>query len=178
MVDYSSVFEAPPMSRGDLRKIAQSLRNLLNVKTPYFPIIGLLESMDVLFGIDYDYIDDKEWDKRYGKHVHAQYDLDKKTIFIKESVYERANKNYGRDRFTIAHEISHAILISDNKVKFCRVDKNAEQIPLYKNPEWQADCLAGELLVPYSLCRNMSEMQIVTECAVTRSAAHIQKSKF
>ena len=178
MVDYSSVVEVPPMSRGDLRKIAQSLRNLLNVKTPYFPIIGLLESMDVLFGIDYDYIDDKEWDKRYGKHVHAQYDLDKKTIFIKESVYERANKNYGRDRFTIAHEISHAILISDNKVKFCRVDKNAEQIPLYKNPEWQADCLAGELLVPYSLCRNMSEMQIVTECAVTRSAAHIQKSKF
>lgn len=178
MVDYSSVFEVPPMSRGDLRKIAQSLRNLLNVKTSYFPIIGLLESMDVLFGIDYDYIDDKEWDKRYGKHVHAQYDLDKKTIFIKESVYERANKNYGRDRFTIAHEISHAILISDNKVKFCRVDKNAEQIPLYKNPEWQADCLAGELLVPYSLCRNMSEMQIVTECAVTRSAAHIQKSKF
>ena len=64
MVDYSSVFEVPPMSRGDLRKIAQSLRNLLNVKTPYFPIIGLLESMDVLFGIDYDYIDDKEWDKR------------------------------------------------------------------------------------------------------------------
>ena len=178
MVDYSSVFEVPPMSRGDLRKIAQSLRNLLNVKTPYFPIIGLLESMDVLFGIDYDYIDDKEWDKRYGKHVHAQYDLDKKTIFIKESVYERANKNYGRDRFTIAHEIAHAILISDNKVKFCRVDKNAEQIPLYKNLEWQADCLAGELLVPYSLCRNMSEMQIVTECAVTRSAAHIQKSKF
>ena len=115
MVDYSSVFEVPPMSRGDLRKIAQSLRNLLNVKTPYFPIIGLLESMDVLFGIDYDYIDDKEWDKRYGKHVHAQYDLDKKTIFIKESVYERANKNYGRDRFTIAHEIAHAILISDNK---------------------------------------------------------------
>lgn len=178
MVDYSSAFEVPPMSRGDLRKIAQSLRNLLNVKTPYFPIIGLLESMDVLFGIDYDYIDDVEWDKRYGKHVHAQYDLDKKTIFIKESVYERANQNYGRDRFTIAHEIAHAILISDNKVKFCRVDKSAERIPLYKNPEWQADCLAGELLVPYSLCRNMSEMQIVRECAVTRSAAHIQKSKF
>lgn len=178
MVDYSSVFEVPPMSRGDLREIAQNLRTKLGITTPYFPITRLLESMWSLFGIDYDYIDDIEWDRTFGKAVHAQYDLDKKTIFIKESVYIRANENRGRDRFTIAHEIAHAILINNNKVKFCRTAQDILKIPLYKNPEWQADCLAGELLVPYSLCKNMSEMEIVRKCGVTYSAAHIQKIKF
>ena len=176
MVDYSCPFEVPAMSRSDLRQIAKRLRDVLQIETPYFPIEGLLECMHLLVGVDYDIIDDMTWDVSYGNNVHAQYDLDQKCIYVKESVYLRAYNGYGRDRFTIAHEIAHAILIRDNKVKFCRAEKGS--IPLYKNPEWQADCLAGELLVPYDLCRNMSVEDIVSKCKVSLSAARTQKRSY
>ena len=178
MVDYSSTFEVPPMRRLDIRRLSQDFREILKVQGPYFPILGLLEIMNPLFNIDYDYVDDAMWGRYFGKNMHAQYDLDKKCIFIKESVYLGAYEDRGRDRFTIAHEIAHAILIRDNKVKFCRTAQRSTDIPLYKNPEWQADCLAGELLIPYSLCKDMSIERIVSECKVSYSAAFIQKKKF
>lgn len=173
MVDYSCLFEVPAMSRVDLRQIAKKLRDILQIETPCFPIEGLLECMHLLVGVDYDIIDDMTWGVSYGNNVHAQYDLDQKCICVKESVYLRACDGCGRDRFTIAHEIAHAILIRDNRIKFCRSEK--DPIPLYKNPEWQADCLAGELLVPYDLCRNMSVETIAKKCMVSFSAAKTQK---
>ena len=72
MVDYSSTFEVPPMRRLDIRRLSQDFREILKVQGPYFPILGLLEIMNPLFNIDYDYVDDAMWDRYFGKNMHAQ----------------------------------------------------------------------------------------------------------
>ena len=116
MIQYSSNYEVAPCSRLDLRNYAKQLRQTLGIDTPYFPICQLLEVLPN-FGIQYDYIDDATWDFVYGKDNHARYDLTTKTISVKESVYERALQNHGRDRYTIAHEIAHALLLDGNNIE-------------------------------------------------------------
>ncbi|MDE5765585.1 MAG: ImmA/IrrE family metallo-endopeptidase [Clostridia bacterium] len=177
MVQYRSSYEVPPLGRQNLRDYAKYVRSKLNITTPYFPVVQLLESLNSIIGVDYDIIDDSEWAKRFGEDEHAQYNLTDKIIYVKSSVYEGACNDFGRDRFTIAHEIAHALLLDDTKIKFCRSDSN-KPIVTYKNPEWQADCLAGELLVPYHLCKNMSVRTIMKECCVSFEAANYQRNKF
>ncbi len=176
MIQYSSNYEVAPCSRLDLRNYAKQLRQTLGIDTPYFPICQLLEVLPN-FGIQYDYIDDATWDFVYGKDNHARYDLTTKTISVKESVYERALQNHGRDRYTIAHEIAHALLLDGNNITLNRASTD-KQSKLYTNPEWQADCLAGELLMPQHLCKNMSVEEIIVSCAVSYEAANYQKRKF
>lgn len=176
MPRYESNYEVPPVSRADLRNYAKSLRDGLGIKTVCFPIINLLEAMFEI-GIHYDVIDDGEWDQMHGDNEHAEYNLTTHIISIKESVFVRAVNGHGRDRFTIAHEISHALLLDDKDIRVAK-NRGERQSPIYKNPEWQADCLAGELLIPYHLCKNMNLLEIVEQCQVSIDAAQFQKSKF
>ena len=82
-----------------------------------------------------------------------------------------AIRNVGRDRMTIAHELLHLILHQPSSLTLYRRN---EEIPIYKNPEWQAECFAGELLMPYERIKNMSESEIVDKCKVSQIAAHYQ----
>lgn len=176
MIQYSSNYEVAPCSRVYLRNYAKQLREILKIDTPYFPVCQLLEILPIL-DIQYDCIDDETWDAVYGKENHAQYDLLNKTISIKEAVYVGACENHGRDRYTIAHEIAHALLLDSNNITLNRTSSD-KQSKLYTNPEWQADCLAGELLIPKHLCENMSAEEIMDACAVSYEAACYQKRRF
>lgn len=67
------------------------------------------------------------------------------TIKIPEKVYEEACQRKGRARFTLAHELGHALMHS-NIIPFARsLDDNHK---IYEDSEWQADEFAGELLIP------------------------------
>ena len=177
MINYSCSYLVPPMRRLDIRHYTRELRKILGIQGPYFPIIVLLEILYPLIGVTYDVIDDKEWNIKYGKDSHAQYILGDRCIYIKESVFNGACNDQGRDRFTIAHEIGHALLLDDKTIKFCRSARKVD-MELWKNPEWQADCFAGELLVPYDICKDMSVCDIVQKCKVSNDAASYQKRKF
>lgn len=176
MQNYDCIYEVPPLSRLDIRRAARVLRKIFQgrEKGAYIDIIKMLESLSI-FGIDYDIINDYEWDKRFGGDKHAQYDLSKRIIYIKASVYERACNNYGRDRFTIAHEIGHSLLLDPDQLKFNR-KREAGKVLIYRNPEWQANCFAGELLVPYYICKDMSVEEIADKCKVSYDAAKYQKN--
>jgi Zn-dependent peptidase ImmA (M78 family) len=159
--------------------LAQEFRRKINLKGPFLDIIGLLDLLPSLFpgkNITYDVIDDITWDRYLNKNAHASYNLEKKVIYIRESIFERACQGKGRDRFTIAHEIAHAMLLEKAKINFNRSSSN--KIPSYKDPEWQANCLAGELLIPYERCKNMSVDEIVKNCGVSYQAARYQKNHF
>lgn len=177
MTAYNCNYIVPPLGRLGLRAYAKKIREILGVTEIYFPITELLECLHYINGVNYDIFDDVEWDKRFGKDKHAQYNLSDKVIYLKESVYLGALENKGRDRFTIAHEIAHALLLDEKSIKFNRDIPNGIP-PLYVNPEWQADCLAGELLIPSNLCKNLSVTEIAYSCAVTEKAAKYQKNKF
>ena len=173
---YATDYEVPPLSRKDLRYLAKEFRRYLKIKTICFPIVELLEMLFQI-GVNYDIIDNAEWEKEFGNQKHAEYNLSTRTINIKEDIYNRAVLGHGRDRFTIAHEIAHVILLDDKAIKLAK-KRGDTTIPLCKNPEWQADCLAGELLIPYHLCKDMDAYEISQKCRVSLDAAIYQKSKF
>lgn len=169
-------YNVPPLSRKTIRENALRLRKELNITTPYFPIVEFGEAMYQI-GIDMDVISDEDWCKSFDPKCHAFYDLIQKRINIRESIYLGACNDIGRDRFTLAHEVAHALLLSKNKVFLRRSFDGQPALPCV-DPEWQASCYAGELLMPYDLCRDMSIKEIMDQCRVSEAAARCQKNKF
>lgn len=76
-------------------------------------------------------------------------------IDIPESTYTSASNGDGRSRFTLAHEIGHAVLHSD-QIHEAMVSGNfsglyrTEQISSERNPEIQANRFAATILMPES----------------------------
>lgn len=172
IISYKTAFEAKPESRENLRYLAQLIRKELGIALDkkYVDVTGILERLDILDSeYSYEIVDDDQ----LGTGVQAQTDIIKNTIYIKESVYEGAIKNNGRDRMTIAHEILHLILHQPVALTLYR---RTDDLPVYKNPEWQAECFAGELLMPYDQIKDMTEEEIVKQCKVSERAAHYQKT--
>lgn len=170
IISYDSIFEVKPESRKDLRALARDVRLLLGINPCqlYIDITRVLEKISELDpNFSFEIVDNDEL--KYD--VQAQTDIVKDKILIKESVYMGAIRNVGRDRMTIAHELLHLILHQPSSLTLYR--RNGE-IPIYKNPEWQAECFAGELLMPYERIKNMSESEIVDKCKVSQIAAHYQ----
>lgn len=95
-------------------------------------------------------------------------------IRIREDVYERACNGYGRDRLTMAHELGHLLLHRAETITFAREDGD---IPPYKDPEWQANTFAGELLAPYEYIKDMSVIDIARYYGITEKAASIQRRR-
>ena len=53
----------------------------------------------------------------------------------------------------MAHELGHLLLHRVETITLAREDGD---IPPYKDPEWQANAFAGELLAPYEYIKDMS----------------------
>ena len=90
------------------------------------------------------------------------------TIYVKEYVYIECANNVGRSRFTLTHELAHFILFKLLGFAINNTDINPKT---YEQPEWQADTLAAELLVPYDDTKNYTVEEIMTECNVSEECA-------
>lgn len=77
---------------------------------------------------------------------------------------------------TIAHEICHYFLIKKNGVVLYD-KKGAIPVPTYCDPEWQARCMAGELLIDKDLVQEFSVSDIELQCGVSYDAAVYQYRK-
>ena len=168
MTDY--IVEAK--SRRDLRSLANILWYKLKLKDCiYFPIVQILDVLMEIFPSEFSYeiVEDSE----LPEGTHADTDVRTGHIRIRESVYDRACRGEGRDRMTIAHEIGHFLTICVYGFKLERNFRN-EDFPPYRDPEWQAKCFAGELMIPAHLVMNMSPEQISEKCGVSLDAAYVQ----
>ena len=163
-VDYS----VEPRSRSDLRHLASEIRKALRLDDQlYFPIVELLDVLEeTLDGFSYSIIPDDE----LSPNKHADTNVYTGEIRIKESVYNGARRGNGRDRMTIAHELSHYMTLCFLGLKLSRTIGGGK-LKAYEDPEWQAKCLAGELLIPYRLTIGMTTDEIIEKCGVSRSAA-------
>lgn len=137
----------------------------------YFPIVEILDVlMEILYPkFSYEIV----YDDELPKNVHADTDVLTGHIRIKESVYNGACNGNGRDRMTIAHELGHFLTLCLCGFKLERNFRKEEYYP-YRDPEWQAKCFAGELLVPAHLVKNLSSIQIAMQCGVSMDAAMVQ----
>jgi len=169
-------YASQPLSRHQIRIYAKDLRKSLGLdEILYFPVTELLEQSYELFkdkGFDYEIVEDHE----LPHNIHAHYDCEANTIRIKNSVYTKACNGSGQDRMTITHEISHFLIITHSGVVLNRIYNNAT-IPTYCDPEWQAKCLAGELMIPAHLVKGMSAKDVSLCCGVSEPAASYQLSK-
>lgn len=166
-----SNYMVEPKSRDDLRNLALQFRKLLHLEDElYFPIVELLDVMTEIFdNFNYEIVEDNV----FSENVHADTDIKTGLIRIKESVYEGAYKGEGRDRMTIAHEIGHYFTICVCGFKLSR-NFSGKRITAFRDPEWQAKCFAGELMVAAHLVKGMSEYEIAKRCGVSCDAAHVQ----
>ena len=137
-----SVFRVSPRSTDDIAATAQSIRTQLGVENePYFNVIGLLE--DLLY---------QEWDQirfevcDYAEMEGAEGHTCPQGTFIalREDVYRDACRGDGRARFTVAHELGHLVLHTNQPL---RRATHGELKP-YLSSEWQADMFAAQLLMP------------------------------
>lgn len=136
-------FEVPPLSRLEIRKITDNLRQVLGLRAPYFRIVEFLEH--VLPSVDSDFQFDVKPAQIMGSN-HGLTSPDEKLIVIREDVYNGACGGRGRDRLTMAHELGHYVLHSN--VSFAR-KSGKSNVPAFSSSEWQASCFGAELLVPY-----------------------------
>lgn len=139
----------------------------------YFPIVEVLE---MLHKFDEDaHFEVVEADE-LEENEHAVTDIITKTIKIRSDVYEGACNGVGRDRMTIAHEFAHFITLCVCGFRLARSFGDVD-IPPYRDPEWQAKCLAGELMIDSDLVKGMSSSEVSEKCGVSFDAADFQLSK-
>ena len=169
-----SKYSVEPKSRNELRRLAKEIRIKLGIDDQlYFPVVELLEALPNIFeDVDYEIVDDSE----LPANTHAVTDIKLKVIKIKESIYNLACEGSGRDRMTILHEIAHYLTLCEFNFALARSFAE-EEIPAYCDPEWQAKCLAGEMMMPADKIKNMNPNQVVKECGVSWDAACFQLSK-
>ena len=158
----------------ELRRLAKKIREILDLTNElYFPIVEVLE---ILHKFDEDaHFEVVEIDE-LEENEHAVTDIISKIIKIRADVYAGACNGVGRDRMTIAHEFAHFITLCVCGFRLARSFGDVD-VPPYRDPEWQAKCLAGELMIDSDLVKGMSCSEVSEKCGVSYDAAKFQLSK-
>ena len=169
-------FTVKPMSIADIRDrskiVREVLEKILDRKVEYFPIVDFIEKvMPQIFEDFYVEVDTVE---EMG-NCHGLACPTEKCIKIREDVYDRAIKGFGRDRFTLAHELGHYLMHQPENVSFARAGEKG--VETYRNPEWQANTFAAELLMPKELIDTDNIEEIADRFGVSNQAASIRVKK-
>lgn len=158
---------APPLSRMKIENFANNIRKRFNCNDCYLDIVSFVEL--VIPRIDKTFIYDYVSSGELSPGMYAYYDPSENTMKILSSVYDGACNDNGRDRFTVAHEVGHYFLHQDGYL-FART---TQEVPAYRNPEWQANTFASALLIPRAQTKFMSIEEIKDKCKVSYQAAEI-----
>ncbi len=165
--------EVAPLSRKQIRALADGVREYFNVKSAKFPIVEVVELVlpRVYKGFLLEVLPEAEMGDNHGLTM-PEYGV----IQIREDVYNRARAGEGRDRMTIAHEFGHLLL--HQGVALAR-SPSGIALPAYKDPEWQAKAFAGELLISHRhLAKCREAIDLVSRFGVSSDAAEIQWRAF
>jgi len=164
-------FKALPLSRNEIRQIAFDLRRQLGAgNCVWFPILEFVEH--VLPSVDPNYcfqvVEKEELGSSHGLTIIEGTNV---AIQIREDIYDRAYRDEGRDRGTVAHEAGHYLMHAKSPSLHRHF---GGKLPSYEDPEWQAKCFQGELLVPRHLVTGMTALEVAKQCGVSVDAAAYQ----
>lgn len=170
--DYG--YEVPPCSRKQLIDHAHSIHKALGYTgESAFPILELVEFVfsAVYENFSFEILSEKEMGDDLGLIFPDQH-----LIKLREDVYDAAVAGQGFGRMVVAHESSHLLRHEKIPVSLAR-RKATKEIPSFRSSEWQANAMAGALLMPASKILGMSTEEIVEKYKVTQAAAETQLRK-
>ena len=170
-------YKTHPRSIKEIRDKAELVRNVIQILTK---TTG--DNIDLLRFVENEISDkidesfnfivctEDEMKSNYGTTY-----LNENAICIREDVYYRAYEGNSRDLFTIAHELGHLFLHSNQNVKLAR---SSSEVKIYEDPEWQANTFAAELLMPAKLItKEDSPFSLMKRFGVSYKAAEIRLKK-
>lgn len=161
---------AVPRSIDTIRRVAQTVKHALGYDDlAYINAEHLLEFAlpSILPSFIYDVKSVAEMGNNEGL---ASPDRD--YIAIREDVYQGARRQWGRDRFTVAHEVGHLVLHQSENLVLRRSLRPDRPPAIFCQPEWQADTFAAELMMDFRLInQDDDERDIANRFGVSLSAA-------
>lgn len=165
------VVEVPALSRPAIRVYVRQIHEMVRLEAPPFPIVRFAEKglRELIPGYEFEVAGREEMGDNHGLTYP-----DDLLIKIREDVYDGACRGMGRDRLTIAHEVGHLLL--HGRIGFARRVAR-DDIPAYRSSEWQANCFAGELLVPSWWVPGRTAGEVAAVCKVSEEAAAYQIAK-
>lgn len=145
-----------------LKKLFPDLRSLLQPRS----LARLFDSGDLSkIGFSYGVED-------LPRQEEAHTDFEENIIILSPKTYDDLQKGMHRARFTMAHEIGHAVLHTDSiraarlvsaSRKIAGIPKfRRGQFPAYVDPEWQANKFASSFLMPEQLLDWLASKGILT----------------
>ena len=163
-----------PLSRRDIRDISNLVRKKLELENELdFPIVNLMEHLNNYGKINLEICTSEEMKGKFGETFPSE-----ELVKLREDIYDKACIGDGFSRSTFAHELFHLLCHREERVSFCRREEDLEKRKAYEDPEWKANCFAGELLVPKHLVKGMSVEEVMKKCEVTRAMASYQLRKY
>lgn len=102
-------------------------------------------------------------------HTHEGLTMPDGEILIREDIYHGGHNNVPRDRFTMTHELIHWVL---HRKEF-GLARSQSEVPLFRDPEWQANTGASLALMPTAAVQtcNGSPGTLAQMCGVSIPAA-------
>lgn len=165
MIGY---LEAKPISRAELEELGWRFRVLVGADADrWLPVERIVEhSLPKLLGDEYCF--EVRPTQEMGTR-HGLTEVGGKRLVLREDVYDGLVRGHGRDRMTAVHEIAHLILHPEPLLSR-RLE--AGRPPAYRDPEWQAKCLAGTIMMPHRMVGGLTSVsQIAAEFGVSGDAA-------
>lgn len=156
-----------PLSIDNIKNIAREVREYFHIfSSSYFPILDVLELLDIKGYLNLVVLPND--DPSFSDDVVAYYDSSNNSIYISDDLYNNTEYDY-RSNFTLAHEFFHFIQYNHLNFTF----EEVFDTPPFKDPEWQANEFAGQLLIPDEALdlpiEDIIETYKVSEtCALTR----------
>jgi hypothetical protein len=162
-------FEVPPRSAKEIWQLAEQFRAIVRTRTDFFPLYRFaavaLPKLWPEFNLTIGEMDEMGTAHALTFHENTE-------IRLREDVYDGLRRENGRDRFTLAHEFGHLFMHNN---ALARRFKSAEQLPPYRDSEWQADHYGGAFLMPLAVVQKFPDpWMLATECGVSEQAAQVR----
>lgn len=186
MSEYRSVSPKYPANRPRsyqvIEKEARHTRQVLGFDySDRLEGLGVFENINkyrVLIGQrEYRIAPDVVDDLPYGTEAEARFDGREFVLALSERSYEDLEQGrLGRPRFTLSHEIGHIVLHSAELIRLSKMPTQhaammrgrSQDLPVYRDAEWQANAFGAALLVPAAGLEKLSQVGSLTERHVAR----------
>lgn len=141
-------YKVPPHSTAHIRGVVHRFKEFLGIRSEKVSIVKIIELLAAREAIGFESVES------LGSSIEGETTLEyspsgksRPVIRLPEYVYDSACLGDGRARFTIAHELGHAILHGNSLRSLNRDTEKAGEHKHYEDSEWQAHTFASELLM-------------------------------